>query len=68
MRRLVQELVPLVQEEFNTATDPAKVAFGGGSFAGERGFGAGCIALWGTRLQCPCLGCLTFSHLLLYCE
>lgn len=26
--------MPLVQQEFNTATDPAKVAFGGGSFAG----------------------------------
>lgn len=34
MRRVVQELMPLVQQEFNTATDPAKVAFGGGSFAG----------------------------------
>lgn len=36
-----QELMPLVQHEFNTATDPAKVAFGGGSFAGGRR-GQGC--------------------------
>ncbi len=34
MRRLVQELMPLVSDTFATATDPARVAFGGGSFAG----------------------------------
>lgn len=34
MRRLVTELVPLVTTEFSTASDPSKVAFGGGSFAG----------------------------------
>lgn len=34
MRRLVTELMPLVADEFGTAADPARVAFGGGSFAG----------------------------------
>jgi hypothetical protein len=34
MRRLVQELMPLVTETFATATDASRVAFGGGSFAG----------------------------------
>jgi enterochelin esterase-like enzyme len=34
MRRLTLELLPLVQREFNTASDPGRVAFGGGSFAG----------------------------------
>lgn len=34
LRRLQQELMPLVQAEFNTSADPSKTAFGGGSFAG----------------------------------
>ncbi|KAG2443225.1 hypothetical protein HYH02_009298 [Chlamydomonas schloesseri] len=34
MTRLVEEIMPLVQQRFHTAADPAKVAFGGGSFAG----------------------------------
>ncbi len=34
MRRVVLELMPLITDTFGTATDPAKVAFGGGSFAG----------------------------------
>jgi len=37
LRRVVQELLPLVSDTFATATHPSKVAFGGGSFAGERG-------------------------------
>ena len=42
MMRLVQELVPLVAETFGTSSDPARLAFGGGSFAGEdAGCGAG---------------------------
>ena len=41
MRRLVGELMPLVAETFGTATDPARVAFGGGSFAGEGVCGGG---------------------------
>jgi predicted alpha/beta superfamily hydrolase len=41
MRRLVQELMPLVTATFNTATDPARVAFGGGSFAGAWAAGRG---------------------------
>jgi enterochelin esterase-like enzyme len=34
LRRLQQDLMPLVQTEFNTSVDPSKTAFGGGSFAG----------------------------------
>lgn len=34
MRRLVTEIMPLVGATFGTASDPARVAFGGGSFAG----------------------------------
>lgn len=36
LARLVGEIMPLVAAEFNTAVDPERVAFGGGSFAGER--------------------------------
>lgn len=35
MRRVVHELMPLVHDTFATTTDPARVAFGGGSFAGK---------------------------------
>eukprot|EP00198_Chlamydomonas_reinhardtii_P004541 XP_001693877.1 predicted protein [Chlamydomonas reinhardtii] len=34
MTRIVEEIMPLVQQRFHTSSDPAKVAFGGGSFAG----------------------------------
>ncbi|KAG2443453.1 hypothetical protein HXX76_001810 [Chlamydomonas incerta] len=34
MSRIVEEVMPLVQERFHTSSDPARVAFGGGSFAG----------------------------------
>ncbi|GLC43975.1 hypothetical protein PLESTB_000215900 [Pleodorina starrii] len=34
MSRLVEEIMPLVQQRFSVSSDPAKVAFGGGSFAG----------------------------------
>ncbi|EFJ50202.1 hypothetical protein VOLCADRAFT_89088 [Volvox carteri f. nagariensis] len=34
MGRLVEEIMPLIQQRFAVSSDPAKVAFGGGSFAG----------------------------------
>ncbi|GIL61286.1 hypothetical protein Vafri_15684 [Volvox africanus] len=34
MTRLVEEIMPLIQQRFAVSSDPAKVAFGGGSFAG----------------------------------
>ncbi len=34
MKRVTEEIVPLVQQRYGASEDPAKVAFGGGSFGG----------------------------------
>jgi hypothetical protein len=49
MRRLVTEIMPLVSATFGTASDPARVAFGGGSFAGETRLACGAAGM-GSRL------------------
>ncbi len=57
-----QELMPLVEHEFGTATDPAKVAFGGGSFAGgPAGQGAGGGRVLSVRVGDRCMLHLVLS-------
>jgi enterochelin esterase-like enzyme len=34
MKRLTEEIIPLVQTKFGASADPARTAFGGGSFGG----------------------------------
>lgn len=34
MHRVVEEIMPLISQRYATSTDPARVAFGGGSFGG----------------------------------